>query len=338
MLALIDYFIGNLLTLGKDVESMNISVIIPLYNKGVLVRRALESVACQNALKSSPPQAASAYNISPLEVEIIVVDDGSTDDSLTHVSTFVRNNVWLPLRLIKQENAGVSAARNRGISEAKGEYVAFLDADDEWLPDHLGELARLAHLYPQCDIFATNYENKLPDGTTLPNRLRGLTFEGEEGIIDNYFVMAADSNPPLWTSAVMVRREAILSVGAFPIGIKSGEDLLTWARLAITHKIAFSTAPSAIYHRGNSNPRPPETMDEVGSQLEILYHDNRSTPRLKRYLALWYNMRMSRCLAHRMYGKATKALRKSLRYHPTIRIVKPLFKFTIFGIRNKQSI
>lgn len=317
---------------------MNVSVIIPLYNKGGLVQRALESVARQNALKSSPTQAVPAYNISRWEVEIIVVDDGSTDDSLTHVSTFVRNNEWLPLRLIKQENAGVSAARNRGISEAKGEYVAFLDADDEWLSDHLDDLLGLVRTFPECGIFATNYVNKLPDGTTFPNRLNGLPFDEKTGIIDNYFVMAANSNPPLWTSAVMVRREAIVNAGGFPVGIKSGEDLLTWARLAMTHKIAFSTISSAIYHRGNSNPRPPEAIDAVGNSLEIMYNENPGMPGLKRYIALWYNMRMSRCLAHRMYGKALTALRKSLRYRPTIRITKPLLKFTILGIRNKPSI
>lgn len=314
---------------------MKVSVVVPLYNKGGLVRRALESVASQSIFARKPAQSVSTDNHDGIEVEVVVVDDGSTDDSQTHVSTFVRNNEWLPLRLIKQENAGVSATRNRGIKEAAGEFVAFLDADDEWLPDHLGDLLGLVGTFPECDIFATNYVNKLPDGTTFPNRLNRLPFDEKTGIIDNYFVMAANSNPPLWTSAVMVRREAILNAGGFPVGIKSGEDLLTWARLAMTHKIAFSSTSSAIYHRGNSNPRPPEAADAVGNSLEMMYKKNPCTPGLKRYIALWYNMRMSRCLAHRMYGKALKALRKSLRYRPTIRIAKPLLEFTIFGIRNK---
>lgn len=317
---------------------MKVSVVVPLYNKGGLVRRALESVAGQNVFAKKSGQWASTVSHDDLDVEVIVVNDGSKDDSVNHVNTFARNNDRLTVRIITQKNAGVSAARNHGIEEAAGDYVAFLDADDEWLPDHLGDLLDLVRTFPECGIFATNYENKLPDGTTFPNRLNGLPFNGKKGIIDNYFVMAANSNPPLWTSAVMVRREAILNVGGFPVGIKSGEDLLTWARLSMTHKIAFSTISSAIYHRGNSNPRPPEAVDAVGNSLEMMYNENPGMPGLKRYIALWYNMRMSRCLAHRMYGKALKALRKSLRYRPTIRITKPLFKFAIFGIRNKPTI
>ena len=95
----------------------NVSVIIPLHNKGKYIGRALNSVFAQ----------------THEDFEVVVVDDGSSD----HGPDIVRQYTDKRLRLIQQENAGPGAARNRGIREAKGQYVAFLDADDEWLPDFL---------------------------------------------------------------------------------------------------------------------------------------------------------------------------------------------------------
>lgn len=307
---------------GKQAKAIEmISVIIPLYNKGELVARALDSILAQDFV----------------DYEVIVVDDGSTDGSVEVVSRYFPLLPDGRLRVVSQRNAGVGAARNRGIAEAKGAFVTFLDADDEWRPGHLAALVALASRYPQCEVIATNYDNLTADGRILPNRLQNVPFDGVAGLIDNYFVMAACSNPPLWTSAVMVSTEAMRRVGGFPQGIKSGEDLLTWARLAAVCQIAYCMEPSAVYHRGSSNPRPPERVDEVGRQLELLYGANCDIPGLKRYVALWYNMRMSRCLAHRMYGRAFRALCRSLRYRPTLRIAKPLVQFTLLGLRHKQG-
>ena len=78
-------------------------------------------------------------------------------------------------------------------------------------------------------------------------KLKKLPFTGDCGLLTNYFEVASSSHPPLWTSAVVVKKEAILSVGGFPEGIKSGEDLLTWARLAATFKIAYSLKPLSVF-------------------------------------------------------------------------------------------
>ena len=302
-----------------------ISIIIPLYNKASLIGRALTSIIAQNCENC----------------EIIVVDDGSTDNGVAVVKTFVEDNRLNNLRIISQNNAGVGAARNRGIAEAKGNLITFLDADDEWKSGHISDLIELSQRYPHCAVFATNYENISADGLTFPNVIRNLTMPGEMGVIENYFEIAAASNPPLWTSAVMVRTDALRAIGGFPEGIKSGEDLLTWARLAAKYEIAYCSNVSAIYHRGSSNPRPPEKIDLLGKEFENLYHYisaeklNKKNHGMRHYIALWYNMRMSRCLAHRMYCPAWKALWKSLRYRPTIRIAKPLVKFTLIGLQRK---
>lgn len=300
-----------------------ISIIIPLYNKGRLVEGALRSVASQGDV--------------PGGYEVVMVDDGSTDGCADHARR-IAGELALPyFRIIRQSNAGAAAARNRGIAEARGEFVAFLDADDLWTPEHLRTLVALAGRYPLCTVFATGYENLMPDGRKTPNVLRGIPFDGECGMIENYFLMAARSNPPLWTSALMVRTDAIKAVGGFPVGIKSGEDLLTWARLAATSPVAYCLTPSAVYVRGCSNARPPEAVDSVGQGLEDIYRENHGLPGLKDYLALWYNMRMSRCLAHRMYGKALSAMCRSLRYRPTPRILKPLLRYTLLGLRAQKT-
>lgn len=197
-----------------------ISVIIPLYNKERQIRATLGSV----------------LNQSYTDFEIVVVDDGSTDGS----TAIVESVQDARLRLIRQENGGVSAARNRGIREAKGEYVAFLDADDLWELDFLKTLHQLSVEYPSCSVYACNYDFVSPDGTHRPTIIRRLPFTGEHGILSNYFEVASCSHPPLWTSALMVRKEALQAIRGFPLGIKSGEDLLTWARLACRFPIAYS--------------------------------------------------------------------------------------------------
>lgn len=206
-----------------------ISVVIPLYNAGGTVERTLRSVLAQTFT----------------DFEIVVVDDGSTDDGAAKVLSMEIPN----LQLIRQENAGVSAARNRGIAEARGEFVALLDSDDEWHPEYLQTQFEMTRKYPECDVFATNYEFRDVHCKTSSTIIRGVKFEANEGIMDNYFEVASQSHPPMWTSAVMVSKQAYIAVGGFPVGIKSGEDLLTWARLALRYRIAYSKRVLAYYNR-----------------------------------------------------------------------------------------
>lgn len=154
-----------------------ISVVIPLYNKERYIERAVYSVLSQTFQ----------------QFEIVIVNDGSTDGS---VSVIERMNNPL-IRLIHQKNGGVSAARNRGIEEARFEYIAFLDADDEWKENHLEVIAGLIRKFPECGVFGTSYyytrENTSPATPILPVP---FTFSGEEGIIDNYYEMASGIRLP----------------------------------------------------------------------------------------------------------------------------------------------
>ena len=114
------------------------SVVIPLYNKEALIEQTVERVLLQT------------YQ----DFEVIVVDDGSTDKGVEVVKEFDDKRI----RIIQQENQGVSAARNKGIEESQGEYIAFLDADDKWETDYLETQHCLIKKYPKCSVYATNYK------------------------------------------------------------------------------------------------------------------------------------------------------------------------------------
>lgn len=252
-----------------------ISVVIPLYNKVDTIRRALNSVKNQTFR----------------DFEIIVVDDGSTDGGGSVVESFEQQN----LRIVRQKNAGVSAARNHGIEEAKGEYVAFLDADDEWKHDYLQTQMLLAEKYPTCDVFVTNYEHISEGGVISPTIIRKLSFPGEDGILSNYFEVASCSHPPICSSSIIVRKKAMDVIGGFPVGVISGEDLLTWARLAASFKIAYCKKSLALYHvegydLKERTKRVPSKTDVVGRELQLIaeqYHPDN----INRYISHWHKMR-----------------------------------------------
>lgn len=256
-----------------------ISVVIPLYNKEQSIASTLQTV----------------LNQTYQDFEIVIVDDGSTDRSVEEVKKVADPRI----RLIHQTNAGVSAARNRSIEEAKGEYIAFLDADDEWKSDYLKTQYELTQKYPECSVFACNYEFKDTQGRVTPTIIRKLPFKGEDGILSNYFEIASCSHPPLWTSAVIVKKSAIQSIGGFSIGIKSGEDLLTWARLAVQEKIAYSRKPLSFFCESESATDKSKAEMRYGSEgfvlqtLLDLYNKKENTlykEHLKQYIIRWYKI------------------------------------------------
>lgn len=254
-----------------------ISVVIPLYNKEKQIARTLRSVFAQT------------YT----DYEIVIVNDGSTDGSAAAVESLEDPRI----RLVTQKNAGVSAARNRGIREARGEYIALLDGDDEWKPDFLEKIAGLIQKYPRCDVFATKYAMVDTRGKSIENILNKIKFKNASGIIDNYFEVASSSHPPITSSSVTIRKKALLSVGGFPEGIKAGEDLLTWARLSIRYSIAYDMAVCAFFlvddaaKNQDQKDRSPAEFDYVGKEFKKLYHSHKSTKGLREYVSLWHKMR-----------------------------------------------
>ena len=125
-----------------------ISVVMPVYNGEAFVARAVQSVLDQ----TSP------------RWEIVAVDDGSRDGTRAILERFAARDPRI--RVLHQENAGVSAARNAAMAAARGEYLAFLDADDWWYPDHLTTLEQMIRIYPKAGLLGTACDIRFHDGRT----------------------------------------------------------------------------------------------------------------------------------------------------------------------------
>lgn len=295
-----------------------ISVIIPLYNKESCIATALDSVLAQTCQ----------------DFEVIVVDDGSTDEGAAIVEGYTDPRI----RLIRQENAGVSAARNRGVAEAKGEYVAFLDADAVWMPKFLEEIEALQKEFPECRAQAMRYMVKSKNSRNFVFIYK-IKFNAKRGILTNYFEVATHSSPPVLTGAVCIERALLQELGGFPLGIQSGEDLLTWARVALRTHWAYSLKAYALFRMEGygKNERPkriPADIDIVGDELEKLWIENPQIKDLKRYIAQWHRMRSFIYLRLGMRKKCIKEAFIGLRYHPLNRklygyVMCAMFKFRV---------
>ena len=266
-----------------------ISVVIPLYNKEKQIKRTLQSVLTQTFQ----------------DFEIVIVNDGSTDNSTIEVEKIKDSRI----RLIHQENAGVSAARNKGIEEAKYELIALLDADDEWKNKYLEVQYDLYKKYPKCDIFACNYEFVNEKHDISPTIIKKLSFKENDGILNNYFEVACVSHPPLCSSAIVIKKKAIQAIGGFPLGIKSGEDLLTWA------KLAYAQFNIEGYLLNEKPKRIPAPIDVVGNELLRLLRQQ-PKPYLRQYLSHWHKMRSSIYMRLSMRKESINEAIVGLKYNP----------------------
>ena len=201
------------------------SVVIPLYNKRAFIRATLQS-----ALAQSHPAT-----------EIIIVDDHSTDGSVAAIADLIGGTpLGGSVRLIEQANAGPGPARNRGVAEASGEWVAFLDADDLWQPNHLATLAEVAAQCPDATIVAARHQrvaatDPLSAPDTSPLAARRIDYFGE-----------AQAGEILSSTSVAVRRAVLIEAGGFG-AFYPGEDFELWTRLALDHVIAVSARTTAFY-------------------------------------------------------------------------------------------
>lgn len=204
---------------------MDVSVVIPLYNKARYIRRALESVLMQ----------------SHVAKEIIVVDDGSTDGS----GDVARGLLTDSIKLVRQDNAGESAARNRGIMEATSDWVAFLDADDAWQPQFLARCIEAAARWPEAVAIFTNVRRDTSPAPLIASK----TDQSAPVFLDNYFHFALrNRGQGMTSSSVMIRREVLLKIGGFPVGVVRGGDLDTWSRVAWAGPVVFVPEVLAIYY------------------------------------------------------------------------------------------
>lgn len=243
-----------------------VSVVIPTYNRAEQTTRALESV----------------WNQSFSDYEVVVVDDGSTDNTADVLEQFEPR-----IRLIRQPNGGVSKARNRGISAASGEFIAFLDSDDEWLPDKLRQQVEFLEAHRSIGFVACLNTYDTEHGFTYGNSFsRG----GMPNVVTQFleFLLAPF---PRNMSRYLMRREAVVKCGGFDESIRGAEDWELCLKL-LQHGYSFDFLNEAlvVYQPGeDSLSADPEIMIE-GEQLIKRRYLSQLRPHWKRW---WYGSRFS---------------------------------------------
>jgi len=199
--------------------SIEVSAVIPAYNAADFIQDAIGSVDSQTVSVK----------------EIIVVDDGSTDNTEEVV-----HGRYPAVRYLKQANKGPAAARNRGVALAKSTWIAFLDADDKWVPEKLAEQIETLKQYPSVALVASDMAQ-----TDRDFQITEPSVQARHGL-KNFFTKLAGRPVDaalarlmkinfIPTGTVLARRDVILEAGGFPEDIRYGEDLALWAKVAARH-------------------------------------------------------------------------------------------------------
>lgn len=205
-----------------------------------------------NCIQFLPKAIDSALQQADVSLEIIVVDDGSTDSSREWLEkTEAKFNI---VKVLKQKHRGVIAARNAAIQQATGEFIAFLDADDNWYPNKLKPQLDYMRENPDCGLTFTNYQhidmenNIIIDCFTYWSEFKPYRHPRTA----SYHTLSDAANALLitnviGTSSVMVRKQVIQDVGAFDPTLKSASDWDCWLRIALVSKIAFTERMTMDY-------------------------------------------------------------------------------------------
>lgn len=243
------------MTPASEQARHRVSVVIPAYNAAGFIRRAVDSVLAQTWPRR----------------DIIVVNDGSTDDTLRELATY-RDKI----RIIDKPNGGLPQARNSGIRAATGEYIAFLDADDRWLPEKLARQVEILVADPEVGFCSTVTRVEDPGGSPSGE---WPCPHSKEPLLNTLFLQ--NGVIPGSGSGVMVRRELFQRVGLFDPTLRSLEDIDMWMRLAAVSRYAcIDEALTVIVKHPDSMSRNLETMREAALQVmkknrELLHEKDR---------------------------------------------------------------
>ncbi len=257
-----------------------ISVIIPVYNKEKYIQNTLESVLRQTFT----------------DFEIIIIDDGSTDDSMDIATSFKHPAI----RIFRQKNQGVSMARNKGASLAKGNILAFLDADDLWLPEHLETLKKLSNKYPEAGFFATAYSIRY--NHQLKKDFIG-NFDKTYQLIPKFYQYSYEF-PLFFTSNFAVRKKVFLETGGFKKEVNA-EDTEYFLRLGIRHLLGYATNITMIHLYKTENSLSESCdIDKKTYLLKSFTQDEQKDAGLKKYLDI---NRYAWAIEYLMNGEKNKA-------------------------------
>ena len=234
-------------------NSIYISVVIPLYNKQSAIVATLQSVLAQTYTN----------------YEIIVVDDGSTDGSAEVAEATLLASHLSPLafRLIRKLNGGVCSARNRGIQEAKYDYIALLDGDDLWDEHFLEEQVKLILDFPEAKMWGVSIAFIKHNRQTKWEQGMG---DGYQGYVENYF---GTSHSDLFcSSSVVINKDVFDKVGYFDERIASSEDLDMWYRIILHYPVAFYDKVLAYYNQDAENRVAYDTDTRFPLTKDIKYY------------------------------------------------------------------
>lgn len=285
---------------GGEMKALTVSVVIPSYNCGEYVGRAIESVLNQT--------------YQPLEC--IVVNDGSTDNTKEAVALYADQ-----VTLIEQRNQGASAARNAGIARAKGEYIAFLDADDYWHPSKLEKQVKLLQDHTDLVLVSTRLSRHQQDDT---DRVQDEALSAQPynaNIADIHTdLLALLQNPYLGTPSVVVRTDRAREVGGFDVSLPAAEDLDFYFRICQNRSYARIRQPLTIVEvrKGSLTHTQPgyrlnleviDRVEQANPDFAKLHADEFTQQRLLVY-ENWITGRLRRGKG----GDARALLRKSRQY------------------------
>jgi hypothetical protein len=271
---------------------MRFSVVIPLYNKARFVEGAVRSALGQ----THPP------------CEVIVIDDGSTDGG----GFLVEDLGFDKVRVVRQTNAGVSAARNHGIALAKGDWVAFLDADDWYHPSFLAGLVQAHHAYPQAAMLAAGFKQVDGASDEAPQPWPVPEAFCEVELIEDLRVRWM-KNAPFFTSSVAVRTNVLHEMKpCFVEGESFGEDLDLWFRVADRAPVAVVNVPLAAYRAavsGSLTSARPSRLAPFLVRMRQAARDG-GIPDDRRRSALWFVAQQEITLARELLaaGKRREAI------------------------------
>lgn len=201
-----------------------VSIIIPTYNRHALLQRAVDSIYAQSY---------SNY-------EIIIIDDGSTDDTASMIERF-----FPKVRYYFHQNCGVSASRNKGLDHAKGDFIAFLDSDDEWLPEKLSSQIHEFLLQPSYKICHTE-EQWIRDGIKVNQMKKHKKYSG--WIFPHCLPLCAMS-----PSSILVHRSVFEDVGNFNTSLPACEDYDLWLRITAKYPVLFIEEPQLLKYGGHED-------------------------------------------------------------------------------------
>lgn len=261
-----------------------VSVVMPVYNSEKYLNESIDSV----------------LNQTYKNIELIVIDDGSTDNSSTIVNQYANRLVY-----IKQDNKGVAAARNAGIAVSKGTYIAFIDSDDIWDKKKVEIQREILDRNPNIGLVYSDHATFDDNGIIFRNVAKGRGMSRPSGDIFFDLILCC----LFQTSTVMVRRGLLEKVGLFNVDYRSGEDYDLWLRIASCSEVAYAPHVLAMYRQhplSITNKKPEDSKENYEMPMEIIVIEKNLLASKKQFPAQFsrkVNFRISEIFFSRAYGE-----------------------------------